>query len=156
MPGRARSVHYQIIFSVIHPKDPSLDNGLIQRYGPLTRYEKFQVAHAPGMPGTFSRHWLQRKPFVSDPDMHHASASCMSESLTRGCEETFSAFPAHAQPTIVCIWQEADGLLLRPFDYQINYMRRTLWLFIVLYHYVCRAFALDLYSDLYSDSIVDW
>ena len=36
--------------------------------GPLTRYVKFRVAHAPGMPGTFSR--LLR---VSDPDMHHGT-----------------------------------------------------------------------------------
>ena len=40
-------------------------------HGSLTRYVKLQVAHAPGMPGTFSRHRLQRKPLVSDPDMHH-------------------------------------------------------------------------------------
>ena len=26
----------------------------ISRHGPLTRYVKLQVAHAPGMPGTFS------------------------------------------------------------------------------------------------------
>ena len=30
-------------------------------HGPLTRYIKLRVAHAPGMPGTFSRHRLQRK-----------------------------------------------------------------------------------------------
>ena len=26
----------------------------VTTYGPLTRYIKFRVAHAPGMPGTFS------------------------------------------------------------------------------------------------------
>ena len=47
-------------------------------HGPLARYVKFRVAHAPGMPGTFSPP-LQ----VSDPDMHHVP-HCMPESLTSG------------------------------------------------------------------------
>ena len=34
--------------------------------GPLTRYVKLRIAHAPGMPGTVSL-----PPQVSDPDMHH-------------------------------------------------------------------------------------
>ena len=33
-------------------------------HGPLTRYVKLRAAHAPGMPGTFSLHRLQRKPHV--------------------------------------------------------------------------------------------
>ena len=50
--------------------------------GPLARYVKLRVAHAPGMPGTFS-------PRVSDPDMHDGTyvthvPSCMLESLTSG------------------------------------------------------------------------
>ena len=36
--------------------------------GPLARYVKLRVAHAPGMPGTFSP-----PPRVSDPDMHHGT-----------------------------------------------------------------------------------
>ena len=52
--------------------------------GPLTRYAKMQVAHAPGMPGTFSP-----PPRVSDPDMHHGTCVthvpwCMPGSLTSG------------------------------------------------------------------------
>ena len=35
-------------------------------HGPPTRYVKLWVAHAPGMPGTFSR-----PPRVSDVNMHH-------------------------------------------------------------------------------------
>ena len=34
-------------------------------HGPLARWVKLRVAHAPGMPGTFSP-----PPRVSDPDMH--------------------------------------------------------------------------------------
>ena len=36
--------------------------------GSLARYVKLRVAHAPGMPGTFSP-----PPRVSDPDMHHGT-----------------------------------------------------------------------------------
>ena len=53
-------------------------------YGPLARYPKLWVAHAPGMPGTFSPP-LQ----VSDSDMHHGTCVthvpwCMPGSLTSG------------------------------------------------------------------------
>ena len=37
-------------------------------YGPITRCVKLQVAHASGMPGTFS---LPTR--ISDPDMHHGT-----------------------------------------------------------------------------------
>ena len=37
-------------------------------HGPLTRYVTLRVAHAPGMPGSFSRHRL-----VSSPGMHHGT-----------------------------------------------------------------------------------
>ena len=51
-------------------------------YGPLTRYVKLQIAHAPGIPGT-----LSPPPRVSDPDMRHDTCVthmpwCMPESLT--------------------------------------------------------------------------
>ena len=53
-------------------------------HGPLARYVKLRVAHAPGMPGTFSP-----PPRVSDPDMHHGMCMthvpwCMPGSLTSG------------------------------------------------------------------------
>ena len=52
--------------------------------GPLARYVKLQVAHAPGMPGTFSP-----PAWVNDPDMHHGTCVthvpwCMPGSLTCG------------------------------------------------------------------------
>ena len=52
--------------------------------GPLTRYIKLRVAHAPGIPETFSP-----PPRVSDPDMHHGMCMmhvpwCMLGSLTDG------------------------------------------------------------------------
>ena len=51
-------------------------------HGPLARYVKLRVAHAPGMPGTFSP-----PPLGSDPDMHHDTCAthvswCMPGSLT--------------------------------------------------------------------------
>ena len=74
---------------------------------------KIAGAHAPGMPGTFSP-----SPQLNDPDMHHGTCVthvpwCMPGSLTSGflCNrrrgKTFPAFPAHAQPAILRIWQEA-------------------------------------------------
>ena len=67
-------------------------------YGPLTRYVKLPIAHAPGMPGTLPRHWLQRKPQVSDSGMHHGTCLthvswCMSGLLTRGGGETVPGIP---------------------------------------------------------------
>ena len=63
---------------------------------------------------TFPRHWLQRKPLVSDLGMHHATCVthvpwCMSVSLACDGGETFPAFAAHAQPAILRIWQEDHG-----------------------------------------------
>ena len=54
------------------------------QHGPLARYVKLWVAHAPGMPGTFSP-----PPRVSDPDIHHGTCGThvpgfMPGSLTRG------------------------------------------------------------------------
>ena len=60
----------------------------------------------------FPRQRLQRKPLVSDPGMHHGTCVtyvswCMSGSLTCGGGENVPVFPAHAQPAILRIWQEA-------------------------------------------------
>ena len=53
-------------------------------HGPLARYVKLWVTHAPGIPGTFAP-----LPPVSDPDMHHGTCVtyvpwCMVGSLTSG------------------------------------------------------------------------
>ena len=53
-------------------------------HGPLTKYVKFRVAHAPGMPRGFSL-----PPRVSDTGMHHGTCVthvlwCMPGSLTSG------------------------------------------------------------------------
>ena len=53
-------------------------------HGPLARYVILRVAHAPGMPGTFSP-----PPQVSDPGMHHGTCVThvpwyMPGSLTSG------------------------------------------------------------------------
>ena len=58
-------------------KRPSAESMMTQltdaymcHHGPLTKYVKLRIAHAPGMPRTFSRPWFQRKPLISDPGMH--------------------------------------------------------------------------------------
>ena len=58
--------------------------GCLVTHGPLARYTKLRVAHAMGMPGTFSP-----RPRVWDPYMHHGTCVthvpwCMSGSLTSG------------------------------------------------------------------------
>ena len=94
-------------------------------HGPLARYVNLGVAHALGMPGTFPP-----PPRVSDPDMHHGTCVthvpwCMQGSLTSGFfwsrwwGETFPAFPAHAQPTILRIWQEAHELKTSPWTNRV-------------------------------------
>ena len=71
------------------------------------------VAHAPGIPGMFPRHRFQRKPLVIDPGVRHARASgACQDRLPAEAGKTFPAFPAHAQPAILRIWQEAHE-----FDY---------------------------------------
>ena len=86
----------------------------------LTKYVKLRVAHAPGMPGTFSP-----SSRVSDPDMHHGTCVthvpwCMPGSLTsdflwsRWRGKTSPAFPVHAQPVILRIWQEAHAYIRSP------------------------------------------
>ena len=62
----------------------------------------------------FSRHRLHRKPLVSAPGKHHGMCVthvpwCISGSLIRGGGDNVLAFPAHAQPAILRIWQEAHG-----------------------------------------------
>ena len=69
-----------------------------QRRGPLTRYAKLRVAHAPGMPGTFFSPPTSKKPLFSDPGMHHGTCVThlswwMSGSLTRGGGENVPGIP---------------------------------------------------------------
>ena len=63
-------------------------------HGPLTRYVKSRVPHAPGMPGTFSRHRLQKKP----------SRTCRDawwDRWTAVAGKTFPTFPAQCSTLAV-------------------------------------------------------
>ena len=51
---------------------------------PLARYEKVWVAHAPGMPGTFSP-----PPRVSNPDMHHGTCVPDNPGACATCNVTY-------------------------------------------------------------------
>ena len=60
----------------------------------------------------FPRHRLQRKPLVRETGIHIGTCVthvpwCISESLTAVAGKIFPAFPAHVQPAILRIWQEA-------------------------------------------------
>ena len=73
-------------------------------HGPVTRYVKLQVAHAPGMPGTFS----PAADFKGNRLL--AIPACTTARAWRTCRDacrdrwpavtgkTFPAFPAHAHP----------------------------------------------------------
>ena len=70
--------------NTINSPDADVDSQPIGYYlhGPLARYVKLRVAHAPRMPGTFSP-----LPRVNVADMHHGTCVthvpwCMPESLT--------------------------------------------------------------------------
>ena len=76
----------------------------ISLHGPLARYVKIRVAHAPGMPGTFS-------PAANFRGNYYiAIPACITARAWRTCRDacrdrlpavtgkTFPAFPAHAQP----------------------------------------------------------
>ena len=57
---------------------------------------------------------FQRKPLVSDPDMHHGTCVthvpwCMSGSLTCGDGENVPGIPGACAPAILRIWQEVHG-----------------------------------------------
>ena len=61
----------------------------ISAMGLLPDTENCGVVHAPGIPGMFSHHWLQKIPLISDPGIHHDKGVthvqlCMSGSLSRG------------------------------------------------------------------------
>ena len=84
------------------PKSPSWPGSPGKKHrldhGPLTRYVKFRVAHAPRMPGTFSPPPISKKQPVSDPGMHHGTCLmhvpwCMSGSLTCGSGENVPGIP---------------------------------------------------------------
>ena len=67
---------------------PVWGNSNNRSHGPLNRHEILPVAHAPGLPGTFSPPPTSRKPLVSDPGMHHGTCVThvswfVSGSLTR-------------------------------------------------------------------------
>ena len=86
-------------------------------HGPLARYRKLWVPHAPGMPGTFFPPLL-----ISDPDTHCGTCvthmlGCMPVSLISGFlwNQWRGKRSRHAQSAILRIWQEAHGLSL-PFS----------------------------------------
>ena len=71
------------------------------------------VAHAPGMPGTFSppptsiETTSERSRYAS---RHVRDAGAvMHVRIATVAGKTFTAFPTHAQPAILRIWQKAYG-----------------------------------------------
>ena len=77
---------------------------------------KLRVAHVPGMPGTFPpaiAGWRSRHASRHVRDARavmHAGIANYWFPLKSVAGKTFPTFPAHAQPTLSRIWQEAHGL----------------------------------------------
>ena len=88
------------------------DQLIESQHRPLTRYGNLRVAHAVGIPGTFSPPPTSRKT-ASKRSRHaawHVRLTCRDASGDREpavAGKTFPVFLAHAQPTILRIWQEA-------------------------------------------------
>ena len=84
---------------------------------PGGQWASYQIRKIPSCAcagNDFPRVWLQRKPLVSDPGMHHGTCVthvpwCMSGSLTRDGGENVPGIPGACAPAILRIWQEAHG-----------------------------------------------
>ena len=84
-----------------------------RRMGLLTDSKIAGCACARNVRNIFLRHRLQRKPLVSDSDMHHGR--CMPGSPTRGDRENVPGIPGACASRYLCIWQEAHTrLFMRP------------------------------------------
>ena len=109
-------------------------------HGPLTRYVKSRVAHAPGMPGTFppAAHFKENRQL--------AIPACITARAWRTCRDacrdrlpavagkTFPAFPAHAHPHFYVSGK-------RPIDE--NVIKMTTFSFSV-FHYAYRSVDSDI------------
>ena len=67
-------------------------------HGPLTKYLKLQVAHAPGMPGTFS------PPHASRHVRHARDVMHVGIDNSRWRGKCYTGIPGHAQPAILRFW----------------------------------------------------
>ena len=79
---------------------------LLWYHGPLTRYVNCGLRMRRECRERFPRHWLQRKPLVRDPDMHHGTCVthvpwCKSGSLTRGGGENVPGIPGACAPRTI-------------------------------------------------------
>ena len=84
-------------------------------YGPLTRYAKLRVVHAPGKTGMFSppstpKETASERPRHVSRHVRHARA-VMHAGIANPpmARKSFPAFPVHAQPAILRIRQEAHA-----------------------------------------------
>ena len=91
-------------------------------HGPLTRYVKLRIAHAPGMPGTFSptadfkgNCWLATPACITARASRTCRDACRDR-LPAVAGKTFPAFPAHAhqhfyvsgkRPILTCLSSKA-------------------------------------------------
>ena len=136
----------------------------------LTRYAKLRVVHAPGCRERFPRHWVQRKPLISDPDIQHGTCVtrvpwCTSGSLTRGGEENVPDLPGayitrnFTYLTKVPCSVRSKGTLLSEFAFlklQILFKTMHLKISLAKYHQLCRGLYFPIvYRRMHMQSTVD-
>ena len=102
--------------SVIIPHESRLWQSLHYAWASYQIRKIAGCACAGNAGNVFPRRRFQRKPLVSDPDMHHGTCVthvpwCMSGSLTCGNGENVPGIPGACAPGILRIWQEAHAAL---------------------------------------------
>ena len=104
----------------VHKVNPSDWMKTMADDGDKTLWASYQIRKIAGCAcagnagNVFPRRRFQRKPLVSDPDMHHGTCVthvpwCTSGSLTCGDGENVPGIPGACAPAILRIWQEAHG-----------------------------------------------
>ena len=87
-------------------------------HGPIARYVKLRPAYAPGKHGTFSppptsKETASKRSLHASQHVREARA-VMHVGIANprwAGKKTLPVFPAHTQPAILRIWQEAHGLI---------------------------------------------
>ena len=93
--------------------------------GPLTRYVKFRVVRAPGMPGTFSPPPTSKETVDSDHGMYHGTCVtnapwCMSVLLTHGGWENVSGIPSACATHNYTYWIRGPWTEIREPSYYVR------------------------------------
>ena len=105
----------QSIRSLMATADTTFD------YGPLARYVKLRVAHAPGMPGT-----VCPPPRVSNPDMHHGTC-VMHAGIPGACATRNFAYLVRCPLQSITYINEAEIAQHRKYAHGLRFVAVWYW-----------------------------